>query len=183
GHIVGEGFTCQGNILIPGTVEAMARRFEEARRGSGELADWLVAALEAGQEAGGDKRGRQSAAVLVVRDGGGYGGNNDRYLDLRVDDHMEPIEELQRLLQMHHLYFGQTDPDDLIPLSSVAGELQQLLQKTGYYEGSMSGEFDERTRSALRELVGSENLEERWDGKGDLIDRQVVSYLRDKYGP
>jgi uncharacterized Ntn-hydrolase superfamily protein len=78
GHIVGDNFTCQGNILIPGTVEAMAKSFEEQRRGSGELADWLVAALAAGQEAGGDSRGRQAAGVLVVRENGGYGGRTDR---------------------------------------------------------------------------------------------------------
>lgn len=86
GHLVGEGFACQGNILVPGTVEAMAQRFEQVRQGPGELADWLVEALAAGQAAGGDRRGRQSAGVLVVRENGGYGGNNDRYLDLRVDD-------------------------------------------------------------------------------------------------
>jgi len=182
GHIVGQGYACQGNILVPGTVEAMAQRFEEVRGKNGELATWLVEALAAGQEAGGDKRGRQSAAVLVVRQGGGYGGNNDRYLDLRVDDHREPIAELQRLLQLHHLFFQETNPDDLVPLAAVAGELQLLLQDTGYYEGAASGEFDEETRRALRELVGTENLEERWDGKGDLIDRQVVSFLQEKYG-
>lgn len=181
GHIVGDGFTCQGNILIAGTVEAMARRFEEVRGSDGELADWLVEALEAGQEAGGDKRGRQSAAVLVVREGGGYGGNNDRYLDLRVDEHEQPIRELQRILRLHHLYFQETDPDDLIPLASIAAELQRLLQDTGYYDGPQSGEFDEETRSALRALVGTENLEERWDGKGNHIDRHVVRFLQEKY--
>lgn len=181
GHIVGEGYTCQGNILIPGTVEAMAQHFEAARGSDGELSDWLVEALVAGQEAGGDSRGRQSAAVLVVREGGGYGGNNDRYLDLRVDDHPEPIRELQRILQLHHLFFQETDPDDLIPLSTVAADLQRLLQDTGYYEGALTGEFDEDTRSALRALVGTENLEERWDGKGDVIDRKVVQFIQEKY--
>ena len=141
-----------------------------------------MAALAAGQKAGGDKRGRQAAAVLVVREGGGYGGNNDRYLDLRVDDHLEPIAELQRLLQLHHLYFQDPDPDDLLPLASVAAELQQLLKDTGYYEGETHGEFDGETRKALRELVGTENLEERWDGSGDMIDRHVVNYLQEKYG-
>src|SRR5690606_7559559 len=143
GHVVGDGFACQGNILAPGTVEAMAERFETVRGGEGELADWLVQALEAGQQAGGDKRGRQSAAVLVVREGGGYGGDNDRYLDLRVDDHRRPIAELKRLLQLHHLFFQESDPDDLIPLASVAAELQQLLVDSGYYAGEVSGRFDE----------------------------------------
>lgn len=181
GHIAGEGFACQGNILVPGTVEAMAERFEKVRNGEGELADWLVLALAAGQEAGGDKRGRQSAAVLVVRANGGYGGNNDRYLDLRVDDDPFPIRELQKLLQMHHLFFQETDPANLVPLSEVAPRLQRLLQETGHYQESLTDQFDEPTRKALRALVGSENLEERWDGSGDMIDREVVNYLLDKY--
>lgn len=182
GHLVGEGYACQGNILVPGTVDAMAGRFERVRGGAGELADWLVAALEAGQEAGGDKRGRQSAGVLVVRENGGYGGNNDRYLDLRVDDDPEPIQRLQKLVEMHHLFFGEVDPDDLIPLESVAAELQGLLQRAGHYDGPVTGVFDQETRKALRTLVGIENLEERWTSEGDMIDRYVVEHLRDRIG-
>lgn len=182
GHLVGDGFACQGNILIPGTVEAMAAAFEDARCGPGELADWLVAALAAGQEAGGDSRGRQAAAVLVVRAGGGYGGDNDRYLDLRVDDDPRPIQRLQQLVTMHHLLFGAVDPDNLIPLADVAAELQSILQKSGHYSGPVTGVFDEQTRQALRALVGAENLEERWDGSGDRIDGVVVDYLREKFG-
>ena len=182
GHLVGESFACQGNILIPGTVEAMARQYEQARGGPGELADWLVAALMAGQDAGGDSRGRQSASVTVVRHGGGYGGDNDRYLDLRVDDDPRPIRKLQELVATHHLYFGAVDPDDLLPLAGLATELQTLLHRTGHYEGPVSGVFDQATRKALRALVGTENLEERWDEQGDSIDRMVIECLRDRYG-
>lgn len=181
GHVVGDGFACQGNILVPGTVEAMAQQFEQARRGPGELADWLVAALAAGQAAGGDKRGRQSAGVLVVRVNGGYGGNNDRYLDLRVDDDPEPIVKLQQLVQMHHLYFGAVNPEELIPLADVAAELQTILQRTGHYTGRVTGVFDATTCKALRALVGTENLEERWDGDMEMIDGAVVTYLRKKF--
>jgi uncharacterized Ntn-hydrolase superfamily protein len=181
GHIVGEGFTCQGNILIPGTVEAMAKTFEQKRGRSGELADWLVAALAAGQEAGGDSRGRQAAGVLVVRDNGGYGGRTDRYIDLRVDDDPYPIRKLQELLTMHHLFFGQTNPDDLIPLADVAPDLQKILINTGDYDGPVSGNFDEATRKALWSLVGRENLEERWNGIGDQIDKLVVTFLQDRF--
>lgn len=181
GHIVGEGFTCQGNILIPGTVEAMAKRFEQERGRSGELADWLVAALAAGQEAGGDSRGRQAAGVLVVRENGGYGGRTDRYIDLRVDDDPYPIRKLQQLLTMHHLFFGQTNPDDLIPLADVAADLQKLLQNSGDYDGPINGDFDGATRAALWSLVGRENLEERWNGTGDQIDKLVVSFLQDRF--
>lgn len=182
GHIVGDGFACQGNILVPGTVETMADEFERARHGSGELADWLVAALAAGQAAGGDSRGRQAAGVLVVRHNGGYGGNNDRYLDLRVDDHPEPIDKLAELVAMHHIFFGAVDPDDLVPLAEVAGVLQEIMRRTGHYTGPISGVFDDASRSALRALVGSENLEERWDGTGDLIDRVVVDFLTRRFG-
>jgi len=182
GHIVGDGYACQGNILIPGTVEAMAQRFEELRAaGQGELADWLVATLAAAEAAGGDSRGRQSAAIVVVREGGGYGGNNDRYLDIRVDDHPDPVGELQRLLKLHHLYFGETDPEALVPLADVAAELQALLRRAGVYAGEVTGTFDEATRAALWDLVGTENLEERWDGSGDKIDRLVLDYLFEHY--
>ncbi|MGH2538859.1 MAG: DUF1028 domain-containing protein [Candidatus Promineifilaceae bacterium] len=181
GHIVGQGFACQGNILIPGTVEAMASAYEGARQGQGELADWLVATLAAGQAAGGDSRGRQAAGVLVVRESGGYGGNNDRYLDLRVDDDPEPIEKLGRLVEMHHLFFGQTDKAELIPLQSVAAELQAILRRSGDYSGPAGDRFDEATRAALWRLVGRENLEERWNGQGDVIDRLVVDYLRQRF--
>ena len=160
----------------------MADAFKKARKGPGELADWLVNALEAGQEAGGDKRGRQTASVLVVRKNGGYGGNNDRYFDLRVDDNPHPIQKLNKLLQIHHLYFGTPDPEDVIPVSEVAVELQEILQKTGHYGGKVTGDFDNLTRQGLRTLAGIENLEERWDGEGDLIDLTVVRYLRDKFG-
>lgn len=182
GHVVGDTFTCQGNILIPGTVEAMAKTYEEKRGRSGELADWLVAALVAGQEAGGDSRGRQAAGVLVVRESGGYGGRTDRYIDLRVDDDPHPIRKLQHLVDLHRLFFGQTNPDDLIPLAEVAGDLQKILQNTGDYNGPVSGEFDETTRKALWSLVGRENLEERWDGTGDQIDKLVVTFLQDRFG-
>jgi uncharacterized Ntn-hydrolase superfamily protein len=182
GHVVGDGYACQGNILVQGTVEAMASRFEAVRGKQGELADWLVAALEAGQMAGGDRRGRQSAAVLVVRTAGGYGGNNDRYLDLRVDEHPQPIRELERLLRMHHLYFGEVDQSTAVPLTRIATELQQILVRTGHYHGPIHGDFDTETREALRSLVGIENLEERWSGKEDAIDLRVLEYLREKFG-
>lgn len=182
GHIVGDGFACQGNILVPGTVEAMATAFEAARRGSGELADWLVSALAAGQAAGGDSRGRQAAGVLVVRHNGGYGGNNDRYLDLRVDDHPDPIDKLAELVTMHHLLFGEVDPANLIPLADVTSALQALMHRIDHYDGPVDGVFGDETRAALRALVGSENLEERWDGTGDVIDRVVVEYLLQRFG-
>jgi uncharacterized Ntn-hydrolase superfamily protein len=99
GHKKGANYSVQGNILAgEAVVEAMAKAFTETK---GELPERLVAALAGGQQAGGDRRGRQSAALLVVKKNAGYGGNNDRYIDLRVDDHKTPIAELGRLLRMH----------------------------------------------------------------------------------
>ncbi len=124
GGQVGEHYTCQGNILVgKDTVLAMARTFEQT---TGRLCDRLVAALAAGQAAGGDSRGQQSAALLVVRQGGGYGGFNDRFIDLRVDDHPQPINELQRILQLHKLYLFPPDPGDILVIDhDIARELQQ----------------------------------------------------------
>ena len=107
GQIEGTNFCAQGNILAgEKVVQAMAEAFVDARVKPGsELADWLMAALTAGQDAGGDKRGQQSAALLVVRDKAGYDGKNDRYIDLRVEDHPEPIQELSRLLGIHKEFY------------------------------------------------------------------------------
>ena len=107
GHVTGKHFAAQGNILASeAVVKDMAAAFEKARQQpKTELADWLVAALEAAQAAGGDKRGRQSAALLVVREKGGYSGADDRYIDLRVADHKMPIQELNRLLKLHKSFF------------------------------------------------------------------------------
>jgi uncharacterized Ntn-hydrolase superfamily protein len=109
GHIEGKHFAVQGNILASEeVVKAMAKAFEEAQKELGsELADWLVAALQAGQKAGGDKRGQQSAALLVVRENAGYGRASDRYIDLRVEDHPEPIKELNRLLAIHKNFYAE----------------------------------------------------------------------------
>ena len=107
GHREGRHYAVAGNILAgESVVMAMAEAFEKARgSGVGELAEWLVVALRAGQAAGGDKRGQQSAALLVMRKGGGYGGSSDRHVDLRVEDHAAPIEELARLLGKHRAFF------------------------------------------------------------------------------
>ena len=181
GHHIGEGYTCQGNILIPGTVEAMAAAFERSRQGPGELADWLVQALAAGQEAGGDSRGRQAAGVLVVRENGGYGGKTDRYLDLRVDDDPFPIRKLGQLVEMHHLFFGSTDPTDLLAIDEdTALRIQRLVRRSEDYAGPLSGDLDDATAQAFTRLVGRENLEERWSGDRERIDRLVLDYLEER---
>jgi uncharacterized Ntn-hydrolase superfamily protein len=182
GGLTGTYYAAQGNILVSGaTVEAMAKTFEETR---GELADRLVAALAAGQAAGGDRRGRQSAAVLVVRPEGGYGGYNDRYLDLRVDDDPQPIERLKALVDLHHLFFKPPAPGEMIAIEGeLAREVQQILQWAGYYDGPLTGEYDAPTRKALTNLIGNENFEERFDEEKGLISRQVMDVLREKFAP
>jgi len=180
GGLTGTHYAAQGNILVSSaTVEAMAKTFEEAQ---GELADRLMTALAAGQAAGGDRRGKQSAAVLVVRSEGGYGGYNDRYLDLRVDDDPAPIERLKALVDLHHLFFKPPAPGEMISIEGdLAREVQHILQWANYYDGPITGEYDASTRQALRALIGNENFEERFDEEKGLISRQVMQVLRQKF--
>lgn len=178
GGLTGEHYACQGNILVSGdTVEAMARTFEET---DGLLCDRLLAALAAGQAAGGDGRGQQSAALLVVKEGAGYGGYTDRFIDLRVDDHPTPIDELKRILELHKLYLFRPDPADILTIdASLAQELQKLLTITGDYQSPITSRYDEPTREAFRAFSGRENLEERWF-EDARIDRVVLEFLRQK---
>jgi len=124
--IVGRGFAAQANIMVSDqTVKNMADAFLHT---TGALADRLMAALVAGQAGGGDKRGMESAALLVVRAGGGYLGANDRYIDIRVYDDTNPIRELQRLYRLHQLYFFQSRPEDLVPITpEVVRRLEPIL--------------------------------------------------------
>ena len=181
GGLAGSHYAVQGNILVSGaTVEAMAQAFEESE---GELADRLVASLAAGQAAGGDRRGQQSAAVLIVRPEGGYGGYTDRYMDLRVDDDPAPIERLKGLVDLHHLFFKPPAPGEMAPIEGeLAREVQQILRWAGFYDGPLSGEYDRATRQALSALVGNENFEERFDEEQGLISREVMAVFRRKFG-
>lgn len=179
GHYVGDGYCCQGNILVGAlVVQAMARAFAQTQ---GALSDRLIAALEAGQAAGGDRRGQQAAGLLVVQAKGGYGGYNDRLIDLRVDDHPAPIHELKRILDLHRLYFGKPRPEDLLEIrGELARELQQLVWRAKFYDGPLTGEYDSATRAALTRLIHTENLEER-EQPDDKIDRVVLEFLREKF--
>jgi uncharacterized Ntn-hydrolase superfamily protein len=176
GHHTGDGVSCQGNILASGaTVEAMAAAFRE---GAGlPFPERLVAALDAGQAAGGDARGQQSAALLVVREGGGYGGGSDRLVDLRVDDHVTPIAELGRLLALHRRYFQRPRDDELVELAGpLAAEVAGHLARRG------AGPADPGDAAALWQVVeawaGLENLEERLVRPG-WIDPVTLEALRE----
>jgi len=173
GGVVGENYAAQGNILVGRqTVEAMAKTFEDT---SGDLAGRLLAALDAGQAAGGDSRGKQSAALLVVREGGGYGGDNDRVVDLRVDDHPEPIRELIRLRALHTLYFGETE--DVVAVDGeVRQDVEASLERLGYLE---EGAGDEALLDALSDFIRTENFEEREQERG-YLDRAVLEFMRER---
>jgi uncharacterized Ntn-hydrolase superfamily protein len=165
GGRTGEGYAAQGNILVSGeTVDALGAAFEA---GAGRpLAVRLLEALAAAQAAGGDRRGQQSAALLVVEADGGYGGLTDVLVDLRVDDDPTPVAELVRLHGIHEALFGRTPRESWVAVDT--DELTARLSRLGY-----DGELD----SAFRRWAGNENLEERVDGV-ERIDPVVLEELR-----
>jgi uncharacterized Ntn-hydrolase superfamily protein len=168
GGVTGKGYAAQGNILVSEeTVTALAETFEAS---SGALADRLLEALAAAQRAGGDRRGQQSAALLVVRKDGGYMGTSDVLVDLRVDDHEAPIEELERIYGLHELLFGETPREEWLEVDEqLAAELRERLDRLGY-EGKALPE-------AFEAWADTENFEERVDGM-DRIDPVVLAELR-----
>jgi uncharacterized Ntn-hydrolase superfamily protein len=168
GGTTGPGYAAQGNILVSAaTVEALATTFEGSA--GRPLAERLLAGLAAAEAAGGDRRGRQSAALLVVRKDGGYGGTSDVAADLRVDDNPQPIEELERIYRLHDVLFGQTPEEAWLEVDApLAAELRDRLSALGY-EGELP--------DALAAWAGTENLEERVSG-ADRIDPVVLEQLR-----
>ena len=168
GGRTGPCYAAQGNILVSGeTVDAIAETFE-ATEGN-PLEERLLDCLDAAQAAGGDSRGQQSAALLVVEKDGGYASLSDVVFDLRVDDHVRPLEELRRLHGLHVAIFGKTEKEDWLTVDEeLAGELRERLARLGY-----EGELDD----ALSRWAGTENLEERVDG-AEAIDPVVLEELR-----
>jgi uncharacterized Ntn-hydrolase superfamily protein len=167
GGRTGACYATQGNILVSReTVDALAETFEAS---SGPLAERLLGALHAGQAAGGDRRGQQSAALLIVKRGAGYDGS-DVMIDLRVDDHPTPIAELERLYRLHQLYFGVTPDDEWLPLDDgLADEVREHLTRLGYASGDARADFET--------WAGVENLENRVRGL-ERIDPVVLDALR-----
>jgi len=181
GGLAGDGYCIQGNILAGGQViDRMAETFEAS---TAPFPERLLEALLAGDRAGGDRRGRQSAAIFIVKPDGGYGGFNDRWIDYRVDDHEDPVPQLASLLALHRLYFEESPPEDRLPIEGeVCQRLQEILLEQGFSIPKAHGQFDEATRKALREFIGNENFEDRTDFKKGLIDRPVYEYLLEKFG-
>jgi uncharacterized Ntn-hydrolase superfamily protein len=167
GGRTGEGYAAQGNILVSAeTVDAIAETFE---RSSGPLAERLLDCLDAAQAAGGDRRGQQSAALLVVEKDGGYAGLSDEVVDLRVDEHARPLEELRRIYVLHQAIFGRTPPMEWLDVDKeLAAELQERLARLG---------FDSDLELAFTAWAGRENLEERVDGV-ERVDPVVLEELR-----
>lgn len=172
GERLGPSYAAQGNMLVSGaTLDALGDTFEA--RASEPLAERLIAALAAGQAAGGDRRGQQAAAVRVVKPGAGYLGA-DVLADLRVDDHPEPVGELQRLHRLHQLYFGATPDEDWLHVDSgLAAELRGRLDRLGYSGGMLEAD--------LETWAGVENLEERVRGV-ERLDPVVLEQLRKQEG-
>jgi uncharacterized Ntn-hydrolase superfamily protein len=162
GGRVGPGYAAQGNILVSAeTVDALAESFESS---TGPLAERLIEALAAAQAAGGDRRGQQSGALIVVRRDGGYAGLSDTLVDLRVDDHDAPIEELRRLHGLHQQLFGETPREEWLPVDDeLRAEIESHLKRLGH--------------ERLEDWAGVANLEERVDGD-EAIDPVVLNALR-----
>jgi uncharacterized Ntn-hydrolase superfamily protein len=168
GGRMGPCYAAQGNILVSAeTVDALADTFEGS---SGRpLAERLLDCLDAAQAAGGDRRGQQSAALLVVEREGGYAGLSDLLVDLRVDDHPRPLEELRRLYGLHQAIFGKTPPEEWLEVDEALGaELRERLARLGY-----DGELED----VFFRWAGNENLEERVDGV-ERVDPVVLEELR-----
>jgi uncharacterized Ntn-hydrolase superfamily protein len=184
--ITGRDYAAQANIMVSdATVRNMAETFERTR---GSLADRLLAALVAGQAGGGDKRGMQSAALLVVRAGAGYLGLNDRYIDIRVYDAPDPIRELQRLYEIHKLYFFTTDSADLLPITpGLQRELEAILMREPVNQAEKwlaapQPPLNATFLNALANFMYWENYDVRvrMDGK---IDRVVLEDIRKNRRP
>ena len=178
GHVTGKGYSCQGNILSSSkVVESMARAYEET---PGDLIEKLLQALSAGQAAGGDRRGQRSAAILIVRDKAGYEGFSDRYVDLRVDDHATPIEELKRVFRVYDMtMLSREDPKNLLTIDhNIATILQTNLKQLGMYEGPVIGILDATTKKALQDFVNIHNFENRMHDDG-RIWRSILDYMKE----
>jgi uncharacterized Ntn-hydrolase superfamily protein len=180
GSAAGHACVALGNGLASrDVVDQMVKTFESSRA---PLAERLMTALASGQQAGGDIRGQQSAAVLVVRRDGGYGGQDDRHVVISIYDHERPIEELIRCYALHRLAYFPSDPSNLVPIvPELALELKTLMATRGFYHGTLDDSWDAVTQRRLDLFLGSENYDNRIDN-GGMIDLEVLADLRLRYG-
>jgi uncharacterized Ntn-hydrolase superfamily protein len=175
GGVSGKGYAIQGNILASGkVVPAMEKAFLKTK---GNLPTRLHAALLAGDRAGGDKRGRQSAAIYAAKPKAGYGGYLDRWIDYRVDDHEDPVPRLGELLEMHELFFGKSAGTDRVEITGqVQEQITAILTQQGYLKNGR------QFTDAFQEFIGNENFEERAGPQAEWIDAPVLDYLTRKFG-
>ena len=174
GHKIGKNHSAQGNILVSEeTVSAMSKSFEQSTE---PLAERLIKALAAAQHAGGDSRGKQSAAVYVLQEGAGYGGYNDVKVDLRVDDHPEPIDELLRLYELHKV-FGESTDEQLEIDGELFEEIKGHLVRRGFLDSAEHAGYNETVKEALKTFTLRENFDDRWTDER-LIDEAVLEHLR-----
>ncbi len=179
GHIVGENYACQGNILVSeDTVLAMSQAFRDTE---GDLVDRLLSALEAGQEAGGDSRGKQSAAVMVFKEEGVYDGGTDKLVDVRVDEHEHPIKELRRVFAHYDLSLLTRDkPDDKVKLAGdVLKTVKEVLKKDGFYDGEVDTTFDDVTKKVLKDWMHTNNFEVK-EREDDFMWGAVYRFIEKK---
>jgi len=174
GGLSGKGYAIQGNILKSAkVVPAMEKAFLKT---AGSLPRRLHAALLAGDRAGGDRRGRQSAAIYVARPNSGYGGFVDRWIDYRVDDHEDPVLRLGELLEMQDLYFGKSPASERVLLKGKAlQQITDIIVQEGFLKRGRS------FLNAFNEFIGNENFEERADPEAKWIDKPVLRYLVKKF--
>ena len=179
GGITGENFAAQGNILTgKDVVDAMVDGFLETK---GDLAGRLMESLAAGQAAGGDKRGMQSAALYVVKVGGGYGGGSDRLVDVRVDEHKNPIEELRRILDLSRFYFGKTKEGNYAKIEGETKDyILSVMAKRGHYDGELGADWNEAMHDAFQHFSLVENFDERLAPFG-LVDHEVLAFMKKQF--
>lgn len=178
GGISGPGYAIQGNILVG---EQVVRDMEAAfLNASGDFADRLFAALSAGDAAGGDKRGRQSASLRVVVEGGGYGGFSDNYIDFRVDNDPNPIQKIGEMMELRKLYYGTSDQTDKVSVNDeFISNLTPILIKRGFLP-QPSADTTEFT-NALTNFIGCENFEDRYDFENHRLDKPVYDFILKNY--
>lgn len=176
GGRIGTNCVAQGNILVSeATVDALVDTFES---NTGSLAERLLEALDAGQEAGGDRRGKQSAAIYVVKEKGGYLKANDRFIDLRVDEHPDPIKELIRIFKLHQLYFGVTKQENIVAIEGKIRE--QLIEQLLRFELIETVQVDDsELHEALTSFIHTENFEGRELNHGK-IDLEILDFMKTK---
>lgn len=178
GGISQPGYAIQGNLLVSrNVILEMEKNYLSS---NGDFADRLFAALKAGDTAGGDKRGRQSAALRIVKVGGGYGGFSDNLIDFRVDNDSDPFSKLSEMMELRHLYYDRSPIEEKIPIDeSLIKKFAPLLLRRGHLssENFSENEF----LQALSGFIGYENFEDRFDPIKHTLDKPVHDYILRNY--